>query len=167
MSENLWRKPVVNVFDDETLKGAEPMDEADSIERNPMPLLGPGRAFFSVQGDREGREHSQVAHPFCLGRILPDPRREGDAQVQRQEDGGETRRSHRQAYGPRCDVVADRRPGGEAADTGYGGVAPAHALLQGHDVLPRLQQDHNERAGMGSHHPAGVIDQVRGPLEPI
>jgi len=52
-SENLWRRPVVNVFDDATLDGAERSlvvkDEAGSIDRFLMPLLGPGRAFFRVE----------------------------------------------------------------------------------------------------------------------
>ena len=53
LSENMWRKPVVNVFDDATLDGAERSllmkDDAGSIDRFLMPLLGPGRAFFRVE----------------------------------------------------------------------------------------------------------------------
>lgn len=53
LSENLWKKPVVNVFDDEALDGAEKSltrkDEAGSVDRFIMPLLGPGRAFFRVE----------------------------------------------------------------------------------------------------------------------
>jgi uncharacterized cupin superfamily protein len=53
LSENLWRKPVANVFDDGNLDGAERMlsakDAAGSLDRFLMPLLGPGRAFFRVE----------------------------------------------------------------------------------------------------------------------
>jgi len=53
LSENMWRRPVVNVLDDDTLEGAErPMTskkETGSIDRFLMPLLGPGRAFFRVR----------------------------------------------------------------------------------------------------------------------
>lgn len=53
ISENLWRKPVVNVFDDVTLDEAEKSltvkDQAGSTDRFLMPLLGPGRAFFRVE----------------------------------------------------------------------------------------------------------------------
>ncbi len=53
MSENLWRRPIINLLDD-AREGAEralmgEVDEAGSTELNMMPLLGPGRAFFSVQ----------------------------------------------------------------------------------------------------------------------
>jgi mannose-6-phosphate isomerase-like protein (cupin superfamily) len=70
MTENLWKKPVVNVFDDETLDGAEraqrhELDDVGSIERNLMPVLGPGRAFYSVQviekGTTTARLHSHSA----------------------------------------------------------------------------------------------------------
>jgi len=70
LSENLWKKPVVNVFDDEIRHGAEsalthPMDNAGSKELNLMPLLGPGRSFFSVQviekGESSARMHSHSA----------------------------------------------------------------------------------------------------------
>jgi len=51
LSENLWRKPVVNVLNDQ-VDGAERSltvrDEAGSIDRFLMPLLGPGRAYFRV-----------------------------------------------------------------------------------------------------------------------
>jgi len=66
MSENLWRKPVVDLFDDKRV-GAEgalthPLDDAGSTELNLMPLLGPGRSFFSVQviekGEISARQHS-------------------------------------------------------------------------------------------------------------
>jgi len=66
ISENLWRKPIVNVLDD-VREGAEktltaPFDEAGSTELNLMPLLGPGRAFFSLQviaeGESTARYHS-------------------------------------------------------------------------------------------------------------
>jgi uncharacterized cupin superfamily protein len=54
MSDNIWKKPIVNVFDDETLDGSErvqkhELDDMGSMERNFMPTLGPGRAFYSVQ----------------------------------------------------------------------------------------------------------------------
>jgi len=53
LSENLWRSPVVNVFDNGNLDGAERSltmkDEAGSVDRFFMPLLGPGRAFFRVE----------------------------------------------------------------------------------------------------------------------
>jgi uncharacterized cupin superfamily protein len=69
VSGNLWKKPVVNVFDDERL-GAEKalkseMDDAGSTELNLMPLLGPGRSFFSDQviekGESTARLHSHSA----------------------------------------------------------------------------------------------------------
>jgi uncharacterized cupin superfamily protein len=58
ISENLWRKPVVNVYDD-AREGAErtltsPFDGAGSHELNLMPLLGPSRGFFSVQVIEKG-----------------------------------------------------------------------------------------------------------------
>lgn len=53
LTDNLWRKPVVNVFDDGKLDGAErslsAKDAAGSLDRFLMPLLGPGRAFFRVE----------------------------------------------------------------------------------------------------------------------
>ncbi len=53
LSGNMWRRPVVNVLDNETLEGAErPLTsrkETGSIDRFLMPLLGPGRAFFRVR----------------------------------------------------------------------------------------------------------------------
>ena len=66
ISQNVWRKPVVNVFDDEALDGAERSlsmkDEAGSIDRFVMPLLGPGRAFFRVEviekDENAARHHS-------------------------------------------------------------------------------------------------------------
>lgn len=70
MSGNLWRKPVVNVFDDQAREGAEhtlmgQLHEAGSTELNLMPLVGPSRGFFSVQviekGDRTARMHSHSA----------------------------------------------------------------------------------------------------------
>jgi uncharacterized cupin superfamily protein len=69
MSENLWRRPVINLLDD-AREGAErvlmgEMDEAGSTELNMMPLLGPGRAFFSVQviakGEMTANLHSHSA----------------------------------------------------------------------------------------------------------
>jgi len=70
LSANLWREPVVNVFGDRTRQGAEKklvreFDADGSTELNLMPLLGPGRAFFSVQVIEKGgvtaRMHSHSA----------------------------------------------------------------------------------------------------------
>lgn len=66
LSENLWRRPVVNVFDDDMLDGAERTltmkDDAGSVDRFFMPLLGPGRSFFRVEviqpGESAARYHS-------------------------------------------------------------------------------------------------------------
>ncbi len=69
MSGNLWSKPVINLLDD-TREGAEraltgKMDEAGSTELNMMPLLGPSRAFFSIQvitkGEMTAYQHSHSA----------------------------------------------------------------------------------------------------------
>ena len=64
-SENLWKKPVVNVFDDKTLDASKPSfvrDSPDYHRRFLMPLLGPGRAFFRVEqlqnGESTARYHS-------------------------------------------------------------------------------------------------------------
>ncbi len=65
VSENQWRKPVVNVLDDAKLDGAEKsitLKDELSYERYLMPLLGPGRAFFKVEviqpGESAARFHS-------------------------------------------------------------------------------------------------------------
>ena len=65
VSDNLWKKPVVNVFNDETLDGAEhslSYRDESSFERYFMPLLGPGRAFFRIEvipvGESAARFHS-------------------------------------------------------------------------------------------------------------
>jgi uncharacterized cupin superfamily protein len=67
VSENLWKKPVVNLFDDKTLDGSErslvsKQNTEDSYQRFLMPLLGPGRAFFRVEminnGESAARFHS-------------------------------------------------------------------------------------------------------------
>ena len=65
VSENLWKKPVVNVFDDESLDSSErslAVRDEDSFQRFFMPLLGPGRAFFRVEliehGESAARFHS-------------------------------------------------------------------------------------------------------------
>lgn len=65
LSENLWRKPVLNVFDDKSLDRSEQAlvrKNADSYQRFLMPLLGPGRAFFRVEvienGESAARFHS-------------------------------------------------------------------------------------------------------------
>jgi uncharacterized cupin superfamily protein len=53
LSENLWRRPIINVIDDGVLDASERAltvkDEAGSVDRFLMPLLGPGRAFFRVE----------------------------------------------------------------------------------------------------------------------
>ncbi len=65
VSENLWRKPVVNVFDDKTLDGSERSlvrEDDQGYQRFFMPLLGPGRAFFRIElisnGESAARYHS-------------------------------------------------------------------------------------------------------------
>lgn len=64
-SENLWKKPVVNVLDDKDLDGAERTlvnAKDDKYSRFLMPLLGPSRAFFRVEliqnGSSSARYHS-------------------------------------------------------------------------------------------------------------
>ncbi len=68
VSENLWTRPVVNVFDDQNLSGAEKTlsyRDDEGSERYFMPLLGPGRAFFRVEvvnvGESAARFHSHSA----------------------------------------------------------------------------------------------------------
>ncbi|MBO0887595.1 cupin domain-containing protein, partial [Candidatus Bathyarchaeota archaeon] len=68
LSENLWRKPIVNVFDDADLDASERAllaKDGDSSDRFFMPLLGPGRAFFRVEtiqnGESAARYHSHSA----------------------------------------------------------------------------------------------------------
>ena len=50
LSENMWRRPVVNVFDDDALDEGEraltAKKKTGSLDRFLMPVLGPGRAFF-------------------------------------------------------------------------------------------------------------------------
>ncbi len=65
VSENLWRKPVVNVFEDKLLDGGEgalTRKDGETYQRFFMPLLGPGRAFFRVEvidnGESAARYHS-------------------------------------------------------------------------------------------------------------
>jgi uncharacterized cupin superfamily protein len=65
VSGNLWRKPVVNVLDDENLDGSERSlvrKNVDRYQRFLMPLLGPSRAFFRVRvvdnGESAARFHS-------------------------------------------------------------------------------------------------------------
>ena len=65
LSENLWRKPAVNVFDDKTLDGSERSlvrKDDQGYQRFFMPLLGPGRAFFRIElisnGESAARYHS-------------------------------------------------------------------------------------------------------------
>ena len=85
LSGNMWRRPVVNVLDDDTLEGAErPLTsrkETGSIDRFLMPLLGPGRLLPGQTG-REGRERCSIPQSFARGRILLDPHREGDTEIQ-------------------------------------------------------------------------------------
>jgi len=52
LSGNMWRRPVVNVFDDALDRGERSLtskNKAGSVDRFLMPLLGPGRAFFRVR----------------------------------------------------------------------------------------------------------------------
>jgi len=65
LSENLWRKPVVNVYNDVKLDASErslTRKHERSYQRFFMPLLGPGRAFFRVEvvenGESAARFHS-------------------------------------------------------------------------------------------------------------
>ena len=69
-SGNLWRRPVVNLFRDAERTGAERAffrraSDLGSKELNLMPLMGSGRAFFSLQviakGDSTARMHSHSA----------------------------------------------------------------------------------------------------------
>lgn len=58
-SKNLWKAPVANVLDFRPLDGVEraqshDLDDAGSKERNLMPTLGPGRAFYSLQTIAKG-----------------------------------------------------------------------------------------------------------------
>ncbi|MDE1852420.1 MAG: cupin domain-containing protein [Thaumarchaeota archaeon] len=75
ISENLWRKPVVNVFDDENLDGSERslvVKGDDSYQRFFMPLLGPGRSFFRVEVIQNGasaarfHSHSEVDEYYLI-----------------------------------------------------------------------------------------------------
>src|SRR5205809_3321049 len=75
ISRNLWRKPVVNVFDDETLDGSERSlvgKDDDKYQRFFMPLLGPGRAFFRVEEISNGQSaaryhsHSEVDEYYLI-----------------------------------------------------------------------------------------------------
>jgi uncharacterized cupin superfamily protein len=65
VSENLWKRPIVNVLNDEMVDGAErslSYKDESGLERYFMPLLGPGRAFFRVEiissGESAARFHS-------------------------------------------------------------------------------------------------------------
>ena len=53
LSQNMWKRPVVNVFDDDALDGGErsltSKNKAGSLDRFLMPLLGPRRAFFRIR----------------------------------------------------------------------------------------------------------------------
>ena len=64
-SENMWKRPLVNVFDDKNLDGSERIlvsTEDGKYSRFLMPLLGPSRAFFRVEliknGESAARYHS-------------------------------------------------------------------------------------------------------------
>jgi uncharacterized cupin superfamily protein len=64
-SENLWKKPIVNVLDDKNLDASERIlvnAKDDKYTRFLMPLLGPSRAFFRVEliqnGESAARYHS-------------------------------------------------------------------------------------------------------------
>ena len=62
LSENLWRRPVVNVFDDSGLDKSEgrlATRREGVYHRFFMPLLGPGRAFFSVEVVEEGQSSAR------------------------------------------------------------------------------------------------------------
>lgn len=70
LSPNRWRQPIVNLFDDQARTGAErslfgDFSDQGSKELNLMPILGPGRSFFSLQvirkGDSSARMHSHTA----------------------------------------------------------------------------------------------------------
>jgi uncharacterized cupin superfamily protein len=70
LSSNLWRAPLVNLFNDKARNGSEKrfvreFDSDGSTELNLMPLLGLGRAFFSLQvienGGVTARMHSHSA----------------------------------------------------------------------------------------------------------
>lgn len=65
LSENMWKKPVVNVLDDNSLDRSGRSlvrKNPDNYQRFLMPLLGPGRAFFRVRvidnGESAARFHS-------------------------------------------------------------------------------------------------------------
>jgi len=75
LSENLWRKPVVNVFDDSALDGSEKRlvnKDEDTYQRFFKPLLGPGRAFFRVEVIKNGESaarfhsHSEVDEYYLI-----------------------------------------------------------------------------------------------------
>ena len=69
-SPNLWRRPVVNLLNDRSRSAAERalfgrFGDMGSKELNLMPVLGPGRSFFSLQvirpGDSSTRMHGHSA----------------------------------------------------------------------------------------------------------
>ncbi len=75
VSGNLWKKPVVNVYDDKAVDGAErslSRKGEDSYSRFFMPLLGPGRAFFRVELIENGQSaarfhsHSEVDEYYLI-----------------------------------------------------------------------------------------------------
>ena len=75
VSENLWKEPLVNVFDDGKLDESErtlSFKGEGSYARFFMPLLGPGRAFFRVEViENEGstaryHSHSSVDEYYLI-----------------------------------------------------------------------------------------------------
>ncbi len=70
LSGNMWRGPVVNVFDDDTLEGAEraltSRKETGSIDRFLMPLLGPGHAFEKDESAARFHSHSHVDEYYLV-----------------------------------------------------------------------------------------------------
>jgi uncharacterized cupin superfamily protein len=75
LSENMWRKPVVNVLDDGAIDGSEKpliVRGEDTYQRFFMPLLGPGRSFFRVELIQNGasaarfHSHSEVDEYYLI-----------------------------------------------------------------------------------------------------
>ncbi|MDE1837133.1 MAG: cupin domain-containing protein [Euryarchaeota archaeon] len=70
LSANLWSPPIVNLLNDRGRTGAAralfgEFSDQGSKELNLMPILGPGRSFFSLQvikkGDSSARMHSHTS----------------------------------------------------------------------------------------------------------
>src|SRR5207245_10737715 len=75
LSENLWRKPVINVYDDTRLVGSErslTRKREGYYTRFLMPLLGPGRTAFSDEVIENGESlprfhsHSKVDEYYLI-----------------------------------------------------------------------------------------------------